>query len=664
MKKLLLIFLIGQMLVISFIYGQSIYDIYLLNNMGAEGLTSYYVEDASGSNLESLYDVLMKNGASVEVIKEPITNDNILEYDVYDSENISVRHKVPVSKDKRILYKKLNKDEFVDSVGRFNSNIGESEIREIYDKLGINIRKYSQDDVEYGQVLKNNAINFIILILLSQFVLFVFTFSRIKINAIKKLNGFSPLRMIMDSFEEFIRMEAIAATIVIIIHVIYLCINKSICSAYIIGLLITVLVSTLLTFLQLWVTQLSIRLIDVSSMIKNKMYSNLWCVAMNVIKVVFIVAITISVSLLMTEYKSYRSVLDKVEEYKSLNRFYTSNGYNSDEFDLIFSDNDAIDEISQNMKNLYIDNYSRSMLVDSNITSFATENYFEIYNTDFEQLLKSYSDNYVVINRNYLEKYLDLVDESGEKIVCSEDTPTILIPEKYKNNEDVKDFCRNQLKTFMNYDEIYKRISEEEIGDINFIYIKNDQSITIPDSFLLTNDEGITNSIVFVDDGYFDGTWYLQEVSNGKLSFDLEDRNEYKSLLEKYSLDKLLSAGTLLTPLSEQIRYYEFIILQSGVFAVLFSLTLLMIIYFSNYLEVIVNRKKYALKYLSGYSFCRSLSEPIATEVIIILFGIIMSAVGIFTMPLFLSVLVSTVIMLVMQQNMIVRNVTDIMRGE
>lgn len=664
MKKLLLIFLIGQMLVISFIYGQSIYDIYLLNNMGAEGLTSYYVEEASGSNLESLYDVLMKNGASVEVIKEPITNDNILEYDVYDSENISVRHKVPVSKDKRILYKKLNKDEFVDSVGRFNSDIGESEIREIYDKLGINIRKYNQDDVEYGQVLKNNAVNFIILILLSQFVLFVFTFSRIKINAIKKLNGFSPLRMIMDSFEEFIRMETIAATIVIIIHVIYLCINKSICSAYIIGLLITVLVSTLLTFLQLWVTQFSIRLIDVSSMIKNKMYSNLWCVAMNVIKVVFIVAITISVSLLMTEYKSYRSVLDKVEEYKSLNRFYTSNGYNSDEFDLIFSDNDAIDEISQNMKNLYIDNYSRSMLVDSNITSFATENYFEIYNTDFEQLLESYSDNYVVINRNYLEKYLDIVDEGGEKIVCSEDTPTILIPEKYKNNEDVKDFCRDQLKTFMNYDEIYKRISEEEIGDINFIYIKNDQSITIPDSFLLTNDEGITNSIVFVDDGYFDGTWYLQEVSNGKLSFDLEDRNEYKSLLEKYSLDKLLSAGTLLTPLLEQIRYYEFIILQSGVFAILFSLTLLMIIYFSNYLEVIVNRKKYALKYLSGYSFCRSLSEPIATEVIIILFGIIMSAVGIFTMPLFLSVLVSTVIMLVMQQNMIVRNVTDIMRGE
>ena len=664
MKKLLLMFLIGQMLVISFIYGQSIYDIYLLNNMGADGLASYYAEEASGSDLESLYDVLMENGASVEIIKEPITNDNILEYDVYDSDNISVRHKVPVSKDKRILYKKLNKDEFVDSVGRFKSDIGESEIREIYDTLGINIKKYSQDDVEYGQVLKNNAINFIILILLSQFVLFVFTFSRIKINAIKKLNGFSPLRMIMDSFREFIRMEVIAATIVIFIHVIYLCVNKSVCSSYIIGLLITVVASTLLAFLQLLVTQFSIRLIDVSSMIKNKMYSNLWCVAMNVIKVVFIVAITISVSFLMTEYKGYRSVLEKAEEYKSLNRFYTSNGYNADEFDVIFSDNDAIDEISKNMKHFYIDNYSRSILVDSNITSFATENYFEIYNTDFDQLLESYSDNYVVVNRNYLENYLDLVDESGEKIVCREDTPTVLIPEKYRNNEDVKDFCRDQLKTFVNYDKIYKRMPEEEIEDINFIYIKNDQSITIPDSFLLTNDEVITNSIVFVDNGYFDGTWYLQEVSNGKLSFEFEDRNEYKNLLEKYSLDKLLSAGTLLTPLSEQISYYEFIILQSGVFAVLFSLTLLMIIYFSNYLELIVNRKKYALKYLSGYSLFRSRREPIVTEVIIILFGIILSAVGIFTIPLYLSVIVSMVIMLIMQRKMIVRNVSDIMRGE
>ncbi|MEE3460328.1 MAG: hypothetical protein VZR00_00355 [Lachnospiraceae bacterium] len=186
MKKLLMIFLTGQMLVISFIYGQSIYDIYLLNHMGEDGLTSYYLEEASGSNLMSLYDALMGAGASVEIIKEPITYDNILEYDVYDTENISVRHKVPVSKDKRILYKKLNKDEFVDSTGKFKSDIGESQIRKINDTLDINIRKYKQDNVKYSQVLKNNAINFIILILLSQFVLFVFTFSRIKINAIKK----------------------------------------------------------------------------------------------------------------------------------------------------------------------------------------------------------------------------------------------------------------------------------------------------------------------------------------------------------------------------------------------------------------------------------------------------------------------------------------------
>ena len=632
--------------------------------MGADGLTSYYAEESSGSNLGSLYDVLMKNDASVEIIKEPITNDNILEYDVYDSKNISVRHKVPVSKDKKILYKKLNKDEFVDSAGRFKSNIGENEIREIYDTLGIHIRKYRQDGVEYGQVLKNNAINFLILIVLSQFVLFVFTFSRIKINAIKKLNGFSPLRMIMDSFGEFIRMEAIAATIVISIHLIYLCVNKSICISYIIGLFITVSASTLLTFLQLLVTQISIRHIDVSSMIKNKIYSNLWCIAMNVIKVVFIVAITISVSFLMTEYKSYKSILGKVEAYKSLNRFYTSNGYNSDEFDLIFSNNDAIDKISQKMKRFYIDNYSRSILIDANITSFATDNYFKIYNTDFDQLLESYSDNYVVINRSYLNKYLDLVDESGEKIICSEDSPTVLIPEKYKNNEDVKDFCRDQIKTFTNYDNIYKRKPEKEGEDIRFIYIKNNQRIDIPDSFLLTNDEVITNSIVFVDNGHFDGTWYLQEVSNGKLSFELEDRDEYKNLLKNYGLDKLLSAGTLLTPLSKQIRYYEFIILQSGVFALLFSLTLLMIIYISNYLEVIVNRKKYALKYLSGFSLIRRLREPIATEVIIILFGIILSAAGIFAIPLYLSVIVSIVFMLIMQRNMIVRNVTDIMRGE
>lgn len=34
MKKFLLLFLIGQMFVCSVIYGQSFYDIYVLNNMG------------------------------------------------------------------------------------------------------------------------------------------------------------------------------------------------------------------------------------------------------------------------------------------------------------------------------------------------------------------------------------------------------------------------------------------------------------------------------------------------------------------------------------------------------------------------------------------------------------------------------------------------------
>ena len=38
MKKILLAFFVGQMLLISLIFNQSIYDIYTINNKGEQGL--------------------------------------------------------------------------------------------------------------------------------------------------------------------------------------------------------------------------------------------------------------------------------------------------------------------------------------------------------------------------------------------------------------------------------------------------------------------------------------------------------------------------------------------------------------------------------------------------------------------------------------------------
>lgn len=117
MKKFLLIFLIGQMLVCSFIYGQSFYDIYFLNNMGVAHYNTYYLEEANGVNLGYLYDELMARHISVEIIKEPISMDGIQRYEVYDTKDISVSVIKPLSQEKEIKYLSLKKEDFIDSTG-------------------------------------------------------------------------------------------------------------------------------------------------------------------------------------------------------------------------------------------------------------------------------------------------------------------------------------------------------------------------------------------------------------------------------------------------------------------------------------------------------------------------------------------------------------------
>lgn len=131
MKKFLLIFLVGQMLVCSFIYGQSFYDIYFLNNMGVSHYNSYYVEEANGENLGQLYNELLARNISVEIIKEPVSMDGMQKYEVYDTKDISVSPLKPLSKEKEIKYLTLGKEDFIDSTGTFKTNASSKQLRDI-----------------------------------------------------------------------------------------------------------------------------------------------------------------------------------------------------------------------------------------------------------------------------------------------------------------------------------------------------------------------------------------------------------------------------------------------------------------------------------------------------------------------------------------------------
>ena len=242
MKKFLLIFLIGQMLVCSFIYGQSFYDIYFLNNMGVAHYNTYYLEEANGVNLGYLYDELMARHISVEIIKEPISMDGIQRYEVYDTKDILVSPIKPLSQEKEIKYLSLKKEDFIDSTGKFKTNASLKQIKAITQKLGITIKPIKKDKISYFQVTKNNAMNLLILLIISQFTLLIYTLSRMKVNAIKKLNGFSSSRMVVDSFSEFIPMQFIACLVTFFLHLSYCLLNRKLSWDYVIGLLLTFIV--------------------------------------------------------------------------------------------------------------------------------------------------------------------------------------------------------------------------------------------------------------------------------------------------------------------------------------------------------------------------------------------------------------------------------------
>lgn len=664
MKKFMTLFLIGQMLVVSIIYARSLYDIFLLRNMGASGMYEYYLDEAEGSNLGKLYDALKAEDAKVEIIKEPVTDDGIMEFDVMDTGNISLSRKVPITKEKRIVYSELEKEDFIDSTGKFSTNLREEQIRKISSVLNLNVHVYTERDTQYFSVLKDNIINIVILLILSQFMFFVFTFSRIRINAIKKLNGFSAAKMILDSSSEFVKMEAISFAMVILLHTGYCLITDRGSVWYFTGLIITLFAACGVSFVQLLITEFSIKLINVSDMIKNKMYSDFWCMAMNIAKIIFVVVVAVSISMLLKDYNGYECVLHKINSYRGLNRYYTSNGYNSDSYDRIFGNSDMIEHISRCARKMYTDNYRSSILVNANITSLADEQYMKIHNTDFRELCNSYRDNYVVVNRNWYDRKMRILDENGKYVQYRTDHPTVLVPVKYKDDNEVKQFCRDMITTFCNYDNLNENKAEKKVDDISIIYIENDQSINVPDSYLLEGLESVTNSIIFMDNERFAGTWYLEQMSAGKLTFELPDRDQYQILLNRYGLSDLLSAETMLTPLSEKIRFYEFVIFQSSVFVVLFGLTLLMIIYFSDYLEIVVNRKKYAVKYLRGYSMLRNLEGLLLTELILVAFSVPLMMTGINTIAIYAGVFLDILFTVSLYEHIVVHDVTDIMRGE
>ena len=96
-------------------------------------------------------------------------------------------------------------------------------------------------------------------------------------------------------------------------------------------------------------------------------------------------------------------------------------------------------------------------------------------------------------------------------------------------------------------------------------------------------------------------------LSNCQLAYKETNKGDFSAMLEKYGLERLFSARTMLAPFMEEISGYQFVLQQSELFIALFTLTLLFIIYISNHVHVNVHAKDYGVKCQMGYNSFRIL---------------------------------------------------------
>lgn len=186
--------------------------------------------------------------------------------------------------------------------------------------------------------------------------------------------------------------------------------------------------------------------------------------------------------------------------------------------------------------------------------------------------------------------------------------PTVLVPHKYKSDENsIKEYIKQEYFRLMNYDQFYKIPGEEKsIDKFNVVYIDDDSTVKVNTENGFSD---MTDPIIIVDTGDFGGLYYLDSLNRRCLFFQMESREEFSSLLAEYNFEKLVTAGTLLTPYLMQLENVKFVLKTLTMFTIVFIVSLLFILYISNYVDIVVNRKRYAAKEILGFSHFRTLKN-------------------------------------------------------
>lgn len=188
MKKFLKIFIFLEVILFAYIFNTSIYNIYEKNNIATENLKGYVLEETSPEILDKFYTLFTEEYPQnkLELINNTLTSTDKSVYDLYCYPLNEFVQKQPISSSILLQYHELQKEDFLDSVGVFYTDLRADEIKEIASQLSVAINNFENEAISYSMVLELNLLNFVILFIVLQIIYCIYTSYSLKKIGIKK----------------------------------------------------------------------------------------------------------------------------------------------------------------------------------------------------------------------------------------------------------------------------------------------------------------------------------------------------------------------------------------------------------------------------------------------------------------------------------------------
>lgn len=596
MKKFLKIFIFLEIILFIYIFNTSIYNIYEKNNISSENLKGYVLEETSPEILDKFYTIFTEEYSQnkLELINNTLTSTDKSVYDLYCYPLNKFVQKQPISQSILLQYHELEKEDFLDSVGVFYTDLRSDQIKEIASQLSVAISDFENEAIPYSMVLKLNLFNFVILYIVLQIIYCIYTSYSLKKIGIKKSMGFSTVHILKEQITNIIKYFVVICSVLICLLNLYYALTNRFEFSYFAtsSLFFTIILA--INIICVLITSILIKFVSLEAMIKNKTLNSGINIIVQAVKIVFSVIIAVTIISLLNQGNSFKQSQQAVLDYKYLDGYYTANGFNSSEYDYALANKDILESYSEQTLEMY--NHNHSLLCD-----FSKGSALQTSRPYYEQQL-------VIANRNYLSEFSNIQLNGkplGEDIF---NEPTVLVPHKYKSDENsIKEYIKQEYFRLMNYDQFYKIPGKEKnIDKFNVVYIDDDSTVKVNTENGFSD---MTDPIIIVDTGDFGGIYYLDSLNRRCLFFQMESREEFSSLLAEYNFEKLVTAGTLLTPYLMQLENVKFVLKTLTMFTIVFIVSLLFILYISNYVDIVVNRKRYAAKEILGFSHFRTLKN-------------------------------------------------------